>query len=83
MHRLSARLFRDGFHALAVLPSRALVAAVPGAILTCRPKEAEFVTTHVIIRGTRPLHITAVPSGTVYWGEYFDNATRLHQMTPD
>src|SRR5208337_3785306 len=30
MNRLSTRLFRDGFHALAVLPSGGLVAAVPG-----------------------------------------------------
>lgn len=74
--RLSSRLFRDGFHALAVLPSGSLVAAVPGAIITCPPDESEFQVTHSIVRGTRPLHITAVPSGTVYWGEYFDNAQR-------
>jgi len=75
-NRLTARLFRDGFHALAVLSSGALVAAVPGAILTLSPGEASFRQTHAISRGTRPLHMTAVPSGTVYWGEYFDNAAR-------
>lgn len=76
MNRLSARLFRDGFHALAVLPSGSLVAAVPGAIISCRPDEPEFKVTHALTRGTRPLHITAVPGGAVYWGEYFDNAAR-------
>ena len=76
MTRLTARLFRDGFHALAVLPSGALVAAVPGAIITLRPNETEFRTTHTITRGTRPLHITAIPNGTVFWGEYFDNPAR-------
>jgi len=75
-NRLSARLFRDGFHALAVLPSRRLVAAVPGSIVTLVPGETEFRETHAITRGTRPLHITAVPGGAVYWGEYFDNASR-------
>jgi hypothetical protein len=75
-NRLSARLFRDGFHALAVLPSGGLVAAVPGAIITLLSGAAEFRTTHAISRGTRPLHITVVPSGAVYWGEYFDNAAR-------
>jgi len=75
-NRLTARLFRDGFHALAALPSGALVAAVPGAILTLTPGETHFRQTHTITRGTRPLHIAAVPSGTVYWGEYFDNAAR-------
>src|SRR5271165_167523 len=80
MNRLSTRLFRDGFHALAVLPSGGLVAAVPGAIVTLRPGETEFRQARTILRGTRPLHITAVPGvgtrGAVYWGEYFDNAAR-------
>ncbi len=75
-NRLTARLFRDGFHALAPLPTGGFVAAVPGAIITLRPNETEFRVTHAITRGTRPLHITATPSGAVYWGEYFDNAAR-------
>jgi hypothetical protein len=74
--RLSSRLFRDGFHALAILPSGGIVGAVPGSIVTLCPGENEFRTTHAITRGTRPLHITSVPRGTVYWGEYFDNAAR-------
>ena len=73
---LSSRLVRDGFHALTVLPSQGMVAAVPGAIITLRPNQSQFQVTHKITRGTRPLHITAIPSGTVFWGEYFDNASR-------
>ena len=73
---LSSRLLRDGFHALAVLPSHAIVAAVPGAIITLRPNESRFQVTHKITRGTRPLHITAIPGGTIFWGEYFDNSSR-------
>ena len=76
MNRLTTRLLRDGFHALAVHPSGGLVAAVPGAIVTLLPNENEFRVTHRITRGTRPLHITAVPGGAVYWGEYFDNPNR-------
>ncbi len=75
-NRLSARLFRDGFHALAIHSSGSLIVAVPGAVITLRPGESEFRRTHAITRGTRPLHITAVPDGAVYWGEYFDNPTR-------
>ncbi|HUA14816.1 MAG TPA: hypothetical protein VMG31_05930 [Verrucomicrobiae bacterium] len=75
-NRLAARLFRDGFHALAVLPSAGIVAAVAGAILTLRPNQTEFRATHAITRGKRPLHLTAVPGGAVFWGEYFDNAAR-------
>ena len=74
-NNLSARVFRDGFHALAAVPS-GLVAAVPGAIITLRENEREFHITHAISRGTRPLHITAVPDGAVVWGEYFDNPAR-------
>jgi hypothetical protein len=73
---LTSRLVRDGFHAIAVLPSGAIIAAVPGAIITLHPNESTFHLTHKIIRGTRPLHITAIPNGTVFWGEYFDNASR-------
>jgi hypothetical protein len=80
----SSRLFRDGFHALAILRNRTneqtseptLVGAVPGAIVTRLPGSHEFKVTHQIRRGTRPLHITAVPSGKIYWGEYFDNRER-------
>ena len=74
--RPSFRLFRDGFHALAVLSSGHLVAAVPKAIVTLAPGEAEFRVTHRIERGTRPLHITQAPGGVLYWGEYFDNRRR-------
>jgi hypothetical protein len=74
--RLSSRLVRDGFHALAVLATGGLVAAVPGAIVTLRAGENQFRSTHRITRGTRPLHITAVPGGAVFWGEYFDNPSR-------
>lgn len=53
-----------------------MVGAVPGSIVTLRPGDTEFHRTHPIARGTRPLHIAAVPGGTLYWGEYFDNAAR-------
>jgi hypothetical protein len=74
--RLTSRLFRDGFHALAVLDSSVMVAAVPGAIITLAANEKDFRPTHRITRGTRPLHITAVPNGPILWGEYFDNPSR-------
>lgn len=75
-NRITARLFRDGFHALAVLPAGYLVSAVAGAIVSLRVGENEFRVTHRVRRGTRPLHITALPHGQVVWGEYFDNAAR-------
>lgn len=77
---LTCRLMRDGFHALAIVHSEtnigAMVGAVPGAIVACTPDSDEFHVAHHVQRGTRPLHITAVPSGRIYWGEYFDNRER-------
>ena len=77
---LTYRLMRDGFHALVVLGSsisdQTMVGAVPGALVTRIAGSDEFRVTHRIQRGTRPLHITAVPSGNIYWGEYFDNPER-------
>jgi hypothetical protein len=75
-NRFTARLFRDGFHALAVLPSGGIVAAVPGAILALNANAKQFRQTFAITRGTRPLHVTAIPGGNVFWGEYFDNPSR-------
>jgi hypothetical protein len=75
-NRLASRLLRDGFHALAVLPSGRLVGAVPGAIVTFAPGDLAFRITHRVTRGTRPLHITATPQGHLFWGEYFDNPER-------
>ncbi|MGA9529841.1 MAG: hypothetical protein WBS24_17140 [Terriglobales bacterium] len=74
--RLTNRLVRDGFHALAILDDKTTIAAVPGAVVTCAPNRRKFRTTHQILRGMRPLHITAVPQGNIYWGEYFDNRER-------
>lgn len=73
---LSFRLFRDGLHALAKLPSGHLIAAAPSAILTLPPGEREFRISHTVLRGTRPLHIAAAPNGHAFWGEYFDNPNR-------
>jgi hypothetical protein len=74
--RLTFRLFRDGFHGLAILASGHIVAAVPGAILTLAPGESHFRVSHRVLRGTRPLHITATPDDHMFWGEYFDNPAR-------
>lgn len=73
---LTCRLTRDGFHALAVLPSGYRIAVLPGVIATLAPGETEFRVSHRITRGTRPLHITATPQGKLFWGEYFDNRDR-------
>lgn len=80
-NKITYRLMRDGFHALAITSEketngRRMIAAVPGAVVTKAAASAEFRITHRILRGTRPLHITAVPLGNIYWGEYFNNRDR-------
>jgi phosphoribosyl-AMP cyclohydrolase len=74
--RLAFRLFRDGFHALVVLASGHIVAAMPGSILTLAPGEGEFRVSHRVLRGTRPLHLAVTPDDHIFWGEYFDNPGR-------
>jgi hypothetical protein len=88
--RLGYRLVRDGFHALTILSGQreaqqetgvtaddaTLIGAIPGAIVTRTPGSEEFKLSHQVRRGTRPLHIAAVPGGNLYWGEYFDNRER-------
>ena len=74
--RIGSRLVRDGFHALAVLSTGELIAAVPRAIATLPPGEKEFRVTHTLQRGTRPLNLAVAPDGRVFWGEYFDNPAR-------
>src|ERR1700733_13107653 len=74
--RLSFRMFRDGFHALAVLSSGHVVGAVAGAIVTLPPGESKFRISDRISRGTRPLHICANSKGGLFFGEYFDNPRR-------
>ena len=74
--RLGARLRRDGFHALAVLPDGSLVAVLAKTIALCPPGEAEFRPTWRVRRGTRPLNLALVPGGAIYWGEYLDNPGR-------
>ncbi len=52
MTRLSSRLFRDGFHALAIHSSGSLIAAVPGAIISLRPGETEFLRAYTFPKGS-------------------------------
>lgn len=74
--RLASRVLRDGFHALAILSSGHMVAAVPHAIVSLEPGETEFRPSFRIRRGTRPLHIACTPDDCLYWGEYFNNRER-------
>jgi hypothetical protein len=74
--RLGSRFRRDGFHSLAVLPNGAFIAILPKAIAICRPGQQDFEVVWRVRRGTRPLGLAALPNGTIYWGEYFDNPRR-------
>ena len=75
-NRLTSRLLRDGFHALAVLSTGHLAGAVPGHIVRCLPGDREFRSCHRVLRGMRPLHITVGPNDQLLFGEYFDNQER-------
>ena len=55
-NRFTARLFRDGFHALAVLASGEIIGGIPGSIITLRPGDNEFRQTHSITRYSSSSH---------------------------
>jgi hypothetical protein len=75
-HRLSARLFRDGYHSLVGLPDGTLIAILPKIIGVLAPGAPRFEETFTIPRGSRPLNLAVTPDGGVFWGEYFDNKER-------
>ena len=71
-----SRIGRLGFHALQLLPDRAMVAIIKGAIIYKSPDSNKFVKSFLIKRGSRPLNICLAPSGKIYFGEYFGNRQR-------
>jgi len=75
-YRLSTRLFRDGYHALAVAADQSLIVILPKAIGRVPPGQSRVETRFRVPRGTRPLAVAATPAGGVFWGEYFDNPHR-------
>ena len=75
-NRLTLRLARGGYHALAGLPDGRLAAVFPGVIGVLPPGGSRFLRSCKVPRGTRPLALAATPSGHLFWGEYFDNARR-------
>ena len=74
--RPTARLLRDGFHALGLLSDGSLIAILPGTLAVLEKGAATFEPVFRIRRGTRPLALTVLPDGAIYWGEYFSNPER-------
>ena len=75
-NRLTARLFRSGFHALSVLDSGRLVGIVDRAVVVAEPPDNRFRVTFEVQRGTRPLTLAVAPDDHLFWGEYFANPGR-------
>src|SRR5438128_9266410 len=63
--RLTFRLFRDGFHALAVLSSGYLIEAVPGAIVVRSPGSRYSLLPHKVPRSTRHRNSAATSTARV------------------
>jgi hypothetical protein len=74
--RLGDRLLRGGCHALARVGGGSLVAVFPKTIAVLPPRARQLRAAFRIPRGTRPLSLTAAPTGWAYFGEYFDNPAR-------
>lgn len=74
--RMSYRLFGDGFHALAALPTGHLIASVPGGIISVAPGETEFHLTHQLSAERPPRALIATRNGHVFWAGHQENARR-------
>ena len=84
--RLSYRLFDDGFHGLAALPSGHLVASVPEGIISLAPGETEFHITHQTQCGRHPSGLVATPAGQFFWSGYEQKVGRRESriyVSPD
>jgi hypothetical protein len=83
-NRFSARLFRDGFHALAFLPSAAIIGAVPSSIVMLGPGESEFRQPRTKCKGIVSLEsplqlgVSRHAQGTVVFGV----GTRAGNLSP-
>src|SRR5437667_3466620 len=64
--RLTLRLFRDGFHALAVLSSGHLIAAVPGAIIVRSPGRRSFRLSNKVLGGNRALRVAVASNDHIF-----------------
>lgn len=73
---LPSRLLRSGLLGVTPLPSGDLLVLVRGAILRHTPGSDRLQTVHRVSRGSRPLNLCVAPSGSVFFGEYFQNEDR-------
>lgn len=74
--QLISRLCRYGFHIVIPNDDGSIVAVVNKRILRCKAGETQFKTVFHISRGNRPLTLCRIPSGELYFGEYFSNPKR-------
>jgi hypothetical protein len=74
--RILSRLFRVGLNAVLPLREGSILGIARKRILRCNPGESKLIPAFRIPRGSRPLNVCQIPSGEIYFGEYFCNSKR-------
>jgi hypothetical protein len=74
--RISFRLFRAGLHAVLPLRDGGILGITRKRILRCEPGTSKLIPAFRITRGTRPLSVCQIPTGEIFFGEYFSNSNR-------
>jgi hypothetical protein len=74
--RILSRIFRVGLYAALPLQDGGILAIVRKRILLCKPKTSSLIPVFRISRGSRPLNVCQIPTGEIFFGEYFSNHER-------
>jgi hypothetical protein len=74
--RYFERILRSGIHYILPLKNGGFLCTARKKILKCNNRERELKNVFNISRGTRPLNLCQVPSGEIFFGEYFSNPKR-------
>lgn len=75
INNLTARLFRSGFHNLALIDST-MITIFNNIILIKSGNNKKLRNSFFLKRGTRPLSFCVSKNKALYWGEYFNNPKR-------
>jgi hypothetical protein len=75
--RLFQRLSRSGIHSITPLDGKRILCIARKKILRYDPNISPFLeTVFRVPRGSRPLNLCRIPSGEIFFGEYFKNHRR-------
>jgi hypothetical protein len=74
--RTLSRLSRFGLSAVLPLNNGGILSVARKKILLCEAGSSQMIPVFRITRGSRPLSVCQIPTGEIFFGEYFSNSKR-------